>query len=58
MEQRGFYEPAERDRTGSGLRPDVTGRTASRLTSWSRVAAALAASGDLVPTQRECTAAS
>jgi hypothetical protein len=58
MEQRGFYEPSERDRTGSDLRPDAAGRIASRLSSWSRVAAALATSGDLVPAQRECTSAS
>jgi len=58
MEQRGFYEPAERDRTGSDLRPDVTGRSATRLASWSRIAATLGTHGDLVPTQRECTSAS
>jgi len=58
MEQRGFYEPAERDRTGSDLRSDVTGRTASRLSSWSRIAATFAAGATAVPTQRECTAAS
>jgi hypothetical protein len=56
MEQRGFYEPAERDRTGSELRPE--GVTA-RLSAWSRIAAARAAGhGDLVPAQRECTSAS
>lgn len=58
MEQRGFFEPAERDRTGSDLRPDTVGRTASRLSSWSRIAATRAAHGDLVPAQRECTSAS
>ena len=58
MEQRGFYEPSERDRTGSDLRPDPAGRSASRLSSWSRVAAALAVAGDLIPAQRECTSAS
>lgn len=58
MEQRGFFEPAERDRTGSELRPDTVGRTASRLSSWSRIAATRAAHGDLVPAQRECTSAS
>lgn len=55
MEQRGFYEPTERDRTGSDLRPEVT---TSRLSSWSRIAAARAAHGDRVPAQRECTSAS
>ncbi len=55
MEQRGFYEPTERDRTGSDLRPEVS---ASRLSAWSRIAAARAAHGDLVPAQRECTSAS
>ena len=56
MEQRGFYEPAERDR--SDVRSDVTGRSATRLSSWSRIAATLAAHADLVPAQRECTSAS
>jgi hypothetical protein len=56
MEQRGFYEPAERDRTGSDLRPEGT---AARLSTWSRIAAARTAGrGDLVPAQRECTSAS
>ena len=58
MEQRGFFEPTERDRTGSDLRPDGTGGPASRLPSWSRFAAALSASADLVPTQQDCTPAS
>lgn len=57
MEQRGFYEPAERDRTGAELRPDGV-RSATRLSSWSRIAASLATHGDHVPTQRECTSAS
>ncbi|MCG7284588.1 hypothetical protein MHY85_01210 [Cellulomonas sp. ACRRI] len=56
MEQRGFYEPAEQ--RGSDLRSDVTGRAATRLSSWSRIAATLAAHADLVPAQRECTSAS
>lgn len=56
MDQRGFYEPAERE--GSDLRSDVTGRSATRLSSWSRIAATLATHGDLVPAQRECTSAS
>ncbi|HEY0186946.1 MAG TPA: hypothetical protein VGC67_05615 [Cellulomonas sp.] len=55
MEQRGFYEPAERDRPVPDLRPEVS---AIRLSSWSRIAAGLAASLDLVPAQRECTSAS
>ncbi|WP_158609721.1 hypothetical protein [Cellulomonas triticagri] len=54
MEQRGFYEPAERD-FGSDLRPEVI---TARLSSWSRIAAARANRGDLVPAQRECTSAS
>lgn len=55
MEQRGFYEPAERDRSGSDLRPEVI---TARLSSWSRIAAARATHGDVVPAQRECTSAS
>jgi hypothetical protein len=58
MEQRGFYEPAERDLTGSDLRSDVTGRTATRLSSWSRIAATLDSRAGVVPAQRECTSAS
>jgi hypothetical protein len=57
MEQRGFFEPADRDLSGSDLRPDTT-RSASRLTTWSRIAAGYAARLDLVPAQRECTSAS
>jgi hypothetical protein len=57
MEQRGFFEPADRDLSGSDLRPDTT-RAASRLTTWSRIAAGYAARLDLVPAQRECTSAS
>lgn len=55
MEQRGFFEPAERDLSGSGLRPESS---ANRLSSWSRIAAGLTARLDLVPAQRECTSAS
>ncbi|QZN85593.1 hypothetical protein [Cellulomonas sp. C5510] len=57
MDQRGFYEPAERDRSGADLLADGT-RTASRLSAWTRLAATLAAAGDRVPAQRECTSAS
>ncbi len=56
MEQRGFYEPAERDRTAE-MRPDGA-RFASRLSTWTRTAASLATHGDHVPAQRECTSAS
>lgn len=58
MEQRGFFEPTDRDRSGSDLRADSTGRSTVRLTAWSRIAAALAAQGDVIPTQRERTPAS
>ncbi|MEN1974377.1 hypothetical protein [Cellulomonas olei] len=57
MDQRGFYEPAERDRSGADLLADGA-RTASRLSAWTRLAATLAATGDRVPAQRECTSAS
>jgi hypothetical protein len=55
MDQRGFYEPTDRDRPGSDLRPEVS---SSRLAAWSRIAATRAAHADLVPAQRECTSAS
>ncbi len=58
MEQRGFFEPSERDRPGSDLRPESVGRAASRLSTWSRIAAGYPARLDLVPAQRECTSAS
>jgi hypothetical protein len=55
MEQRGFYEPTDQNRTGADLRPEGA---SARLSAWSRIAAARAAHGDLVPAQRECTSAS
>ncbi len=56
MDQRGYFESgAERSQD---LHPEVPRFSASRATAWSRIATAVGARAELIPTQRECTSAS